>query len=256
MSFTELEGTLKNLCLTFFVARYQAEAEHAEQEGLDHVSYLSTLARGEWERRYNQRIDRLLKQSKTPRDKRLADFEITRIPGLSPSLVHRLAEGEFIDRCENILIFGNPGAGKTHLSIAFAREWCLRGRRVLYYESAGMLIQELLRAKQAIQLDRAIKKLDRFEIIVIDDLSYINCDRNETDVLFSLLAARYEQRSVLITSNLAFSQWQQIFKDEMTTAAAIDRLVHHAMVLELNVERSYRMEDAEKRQKSEAEKGG
>jgi DNA replication protein DnaC len=254
MPFTELEGTLKNLCLTFFVEHYQAEAERAEKEGIDHVGYLRTLARGEWERRHNQRIERLLKQSKTPRDKRLTDFEITRILGLSPSLVHRLAEGTFIDRCENILIFGNPGSGKTHLSIAFAREWCLKGRRVLFYESACMLVQELLRAKQAIQLDKAIKKLDRFEVILIDDLSYVGCDRNETDVLFSLLAARYEQRSVVITSNLVFSQWQQIFKDEMTTAAAIDRLIHHATVLELNVEKSYRMEDAEKRQKNEVQK--
>ena len=100
-------------------------------------------------------------------------------------------------------------------------------------------MQELLRAKQTFQLDQAIKKLDRFEVLVIDDLSYTSCNPNETDVLFALLAARYEQRSVVITSNLTFSQWNQIFKDEMTTAAAIDRLVHHATVLELNAE-SYR----------------
>ena len=242
MQSTDLEGTLKNLCLTLFVERYQAEAERAEKEGIDHVGYLTALARGEWERRYHQRIERLLTQSKIPRDKRLSDFEITRIPGLSPSLVHRLAEGEIIDNCENIIIFGNPGTGKTHLSIAFTREWCLKGRRVLY-TTACNLVQELLRAKQTFQLDQAIKKLDRFEVLVIDDLSYTSCDRNETDVLFALLAARYEQRSVVITSNLTFSQWNQIFKDEMTTAAAIDRLVHHATVLELNAE-SYRIEHA------------
>jgi DNA replication protein DnaC len=245
MRSTDLEGTLRNLCLTLFVERYQAEAERSEKEGIDHVGYLTTLARGEWERRYHQRIERLLAQSKIPRDKRLSDFEITRIPGLSPSLVHRLAEGEIIDNCENIIIFGNPGTGKTHLSIALTREWCLKGRRVLY-TTACSLVQELLRAKQAFQLDQAIKKLDRFDVLVIDDLSYTSCDRNETDVLFALLAARYEQRSVVITSNLTFSQWNQIFKDEMTTAAAIDRLVHHATVLELNAE-SYRIEHAKGR---------
>ena len=149
------------------------------------------------------------------------------------------------------MIFGNPGSGKTHLSIAFAREWSLKGRRVLY-TSACQLVQELLRAKQAFQLDHAIKRLDRFEVLVIDDLSYVTCDRNETDVLFALLAARYEQRSVAITSNLVFSQWNQIFKDEMTTAAAIDRLVHHATVLELNVEESYRMEQAKRRKQVES----
>jgi DNA replication protein DnaC len=251
MQFTDLEGTLKNLCLTLFVESYQAEAERCEKEGIDHIGYLTALARGEWERRRHQRIERLLKHSKIPRDKRLSDFEIMRIKGLSPSLVHRLADGEFIDHCENILIFGNPGSGKTHLSIAFAREWSLKGRRVLY-TSACQLVQELLRAKQAFQLDHAIKRLERFEVLVIDDLSYVTCDRNETDVLFALLAARYEQRSVVITSNLVFSQWNQIFKDEMTTAAAIDRLVHHATVLELNVEESYRMEQAKRRKQVEA----
>jgi DNA replication protein DnaC len=251
MQSTDLDGTLKNLCLTLFVEQYQSAAERCEKEGIDHVGYLTALARGEWERRQHQRIERLLKHSKIPRDKRLSDFEITRIKGLSPSLVHRLAEGEFIDHCENILIFGNPGSGKTHLSIAFAREWSLKGRRVLY-TSACQLVQELLRAKQAFQLDQAIRRQDRFEVLVIDDLSYVTCDRNETDVLFALLAARYEQRSVVITSNLVFSQWNQIFKDEMTTAAAIDRLVHHATVLELNVDESYRMEQARRRKQAEA----
>lgn len=248
MSSTEhLQGQLKNLCLPFFAERYQSEAEHAEKEGLCHVSYLGALAQGEWERRHHQRLERLLKQAKIPRDKRLSDFDITRIPGLSPSLIQRLAEGEFIDRCENILIFGNPGTGKTHLCIAFAREWCLKGRRILHV-SACSLMQELLRAKQAMELDKAIKKLDRFEVLVIDDISYLACERNETDVLFALLAARYEERSVVITSNLVFSQWQTIFKDEMTTAAAIDRLVHHATVLELNAE-SYRIKQANGRGK-------
>ena len=119
------------------------------------------------------------------------------------------------------------------------------------YTSACKLVQELLRAKQAFQLDLAIKKLDRYEVIVIDDLSYVTCDRNETDVLFALLAERYEQRSIVITSNLVFSQWQQIFKDEMTAAAAIDRLVHHATVLELNAVESYRMEHSKSRKKSD-----
>lgn len=241
-----LAGLLTGLNLPLFAEQYQELAVSAEKERRSHVHYLQTLATLEHERRCQQRIERLTQQARLPRNKHLSEFDVTRIAGLSPSLVDQLASGAFIDRCENILIFGNPGSGKTHLSIALAREWCLKGRRVLYV-SAANLIQELLRAKQALSLDLFIKKLDRFEVLVIDDISYIPVDRHETDVLFMLLAARYEQRSLVISSNLVFSQWQQIFKDEMTTAAAIDRLVHHAVVLELNAP-SFRMASAKRQQ--------
>ena len=174
-----------------------------------------------------------MKLSKLPRDKLLKEFQVNRISGLSLSLIHRLADGDFIDRCENIIIFGNPGTGKTHLAMGMAKEWCLKGRKVLY-KTAASLVQELLTAKKNLELNKCIKRLDSFEVLVIDDISYIPYERNETDVLFTLLSERYEQRSIVITSNLVFSQWQQIFKDEMTTAAAIDRLVHHATILELN----------------------
>lgn len=243
-----LKGLLKSLCLPCFVDHCIPVAERAEKEKTDHIGYLHELANLEYERRCQLRIERLTRQAKLPRSKRLSEFETTRIPGLSPSLISRLAEGEFIDRCENILIFGNPGSGKTHLSIALAHEWCLKGRRVLY-STAVMLNQQLLRAKKSATLDLLIKALDRFEVLVIDDISYTHCDRDETDALFTLLAARYEQRSLVISSNLVFSQWQEIFKDEMMTAAAIDRLVHHATVLELNAT-SFRMDHAKKQKKA------
>lgn len=161
--------------------------------------------------------------------------------------VRSRAEGQCLDNCENVLIFGNPGTGKTHLAIAFAREWCFRGRRV-YFTSASALVQDLLAAKRDLRLNTMLKKLDNFEAIVIDDLSYIPQDRDETDVLFVLLSERYERRSVVITSNAPFSEWDKIFKDPMTTMAAIDRLVHHSTILELNGE-SYRANAANKRKK-------
>lgn len=241
----ELEGLLKSFRLPSFQSHYQSYARKAEKERLDHVAYLYQLARLEADDRQNRRTERLLRDAHIPRGKLLDEFDLTRVPTLSPGLVAKLSEGDFMDRTENVLIFGNPGTGKSHLCMALAREWCLRGRRVRY-TTAAKLVQELLAAKRDLKLNALLKRLDGFEALIVDDLSYIPQDRSETDVLFVLLAERYEQRSLVITSNLAFSDWNQIFKDSMTTAAAIDRLVHHASILKLNTE-SYRAAESKRR---------
>jgi DNA replication protein DnaC len=241
-----LEEQLRQLLLPTFVKRYVALATLCEAEQRSHLDYLSALAQEEVEYRQKQRIARLLKEARLPRNKHLSDFEARRIPGLSTTLLQSLAQGEFIERCENLLLFGNPGTGKTHLSIALAREWCLQGRRV-YYTQAAHLVQQLLQAKQALKLSQMIKRLDRYEVLLIDDISYIPYEGSETDVLFQLLSDRYEMRSTLITSNLPFAKWSVLFKDEMTTAAVVDRLVHHATILELNAE-SYRIAQAKQKQ--------
>ena len=246
----ELKQLLKTLHLPRIRHHCTELAEKYEKENKGHLEYLLDLSHREVESRYQKRIERLLKDAKLPRAKLLNDFDVTRIPGLSPTQILRLSQGDFIDRCENVLMFGNPGTGKSHLCIALAREWSLLGRKVLYI-SAANLVQQLLQAKQALTLDRYIKKLDRCEVLIIDDISYVPFERHETDVLFLLLAERYEMRSVVITSNLAFAEWGSIFKDETTTAAVIDRLIHHATILELNAP-SYRVECASKKQNSVA----
>lgn len=241
-----LDTMLGSLNLLAMRDVYSQVAERVIKEQLGYIDYLQELAKVEIEQRQQKTIMQLLKLAKLPRSKLLIDFDITRIPSLHPGLLKSLSTGDFIDRCENLLVFGNPGTGKSHLSIALTREWCLQGRRCLYL-SAANLVQQLLSAKNGLGLTSFIKKLDRFEVLVIDDISYIPYEKAESDVLFVLLAERYEQRSTVITSNLAFSGWNQIFKDEMTTAAAIDRLVHHSIILELNTE-SYRIKTAKTKQ--------
>lgn len=244
---SELEALLHSFRLPSFSKHYQQFARQAEKEKVDHVGYLYQLSRLESEERYNRKTERLIKQAKLPRGKTLEGFDLTRFEGLSESQVRELAEASCLDRAENILIFGNPGTGKTHLAAALGREWCLRGRKVCF-TTASSLVQELLAAKRDLKLNVVLKRLDAFEALIIDDISYIPQDREETDVLFVLLSERYEQRSLIITSNLPFSQWDRVFKDAMTTMAAVDRLVHHSTVLELNGE-SYRAQSAKKRNK-------
>lgn len=228
----KIEMLLKSLHLTTFLKNYDLFAEKAEKAKLGYVEYLLELAQVESDSRQNKRVTRLLKQSKLPAGKTLESFDVTGQPGLSSALLRELSAGDALDHCENILIFGVPGTGKSHLCAALGREWCMRGRKV-FYTTAAALVQELLAAKRDLKLNEVIKKFDGFEALLIDDISYIPQSREETDVLFVLLAARYETRSIVLTSNLVFSSWGEIFKDPMTTKAAIDRLVHHSTILEL-----------------------
>lgn len=248
----QLEGMLMNFHLPSFKKHYLTYARKSELGKFDHVAYLYELSKTEHDDRYNRRTERLLKAAKLPTGKSLDNFDLSHVPGLSPSRVNELAAGKCLDVCENVLIFGNPGTGKTHLAASLSREWCLRGRHI-FFTSAAALVQELLKAKKDLKLNALLKKVDKFEALVIDDLSYIPQEREETDVLFVLLAERYERRSVVLTSNLPFSKWDSIFKDPITAMAAVDRLVHHSTILELNGE-SFRASAASKKKAAKEEK--
>jgi len=226
------------------------KARRAEAETLSYEQYLFELAELECQERRQNRIVRLLQESKLPLEKTLENFDLKRLPQKAARQVKTLQDGTFLDRKENVLAFGNPGSGKTHLLSALGQELIRGGRRVAF-TTCVRLVQDLLLAKKELRLNRAIRKLAYYEALVIDDLGYVQQSREEMEVLFTLLAERYERGSVLVTSNLAFSQWEQIFKDPMTTAAAIDRLVHHAVIVELNVP-SYRAEAAKKAKQGRA----
>jgi DNA replication protein DnaC len=238
----DLERGLRELCLSAMRSCYEDLAHTAVQEAWSHEQFLLELVQQECQVRRQNRIERLLKDSRLPLEKSLQAFELPRLPVKLRQQVAALLEGSFLDRRENVLAFGNPGSGKTHLLCAMGQELVRQGRRVLY-ATCALLVQELLIAKRDLKLEQTLKRLGRYDALIIDDLGYVQQDRQEMEVLFTLLAHRYERGSVLITSNLPFSQWEAIFKDPMTTAAAIDRLVHHSVILELNLP-SFRMEQA------------
>jgi DNA replication protein DnaC len=239
-----LNRYLKELRLPVFQKSYSDQADLARQESLSFEEYLLDLVERELEARRENRIARHLKASGIPLEKSLAAFDRKRLPQKVNAQLSALVDGSFLSRSENILAFGNPGSGKTHLLCALGQELIHQGYRVLF-KPCSLLVQELLVAKRDLRLPQYLKKIARYNALIIDDIGYVQQDRQEMEVLFSLLADRYERGSVMITSNLAFSMWDKIFKDPMTTAAAIDRLVHHSVILELNLT-SYRLEHSKK----------
>jgi DNA replication protein DnaC len=241
---TALMDYLRELHLPTVRSCFEAMARQAERETLSYERYLLELLERECQVRREKRIERLLRQSRIPLEKDLTGFDLKRLPAKVARQVKTLLDGGFVDRKENLLCFGKPGSGKTHLLCAVGQE-LIRGNRKVHFTSCSLLVQELLIAKRDLKLHRVIKRLAGYQALIIDDLGYVQQSREEMEVLFTLLAERYERGSVLMNSNLPFSKWEAIFKDPMTTAAAIDRLVHHSVILELNIP-SYRMEQAKK----------
>lgn len=227
---------------------YESAAARARQESSSYERYLLDLAERECESRRSNRVERLLRESRLFLEKSLSTLDLKRLPPKAAQQVRVLLEGDFAARNENVLIFGNPGSGKTHVACAVGQELTRSGKRVLF-ATCSLMVQDLLAAKRDLKLRGFLKKISRYEVLILDDIGYVQYSREEMEVLFNLLAERYERGSVVLTSNLPFSGWEAIFKDPMTTAAAIDRLVHHSMILELNVP-SYRAEQAKKSRQS------
>jgi DNA replication protein DnaC len=213
--------------------RYSEEiAQKAEREGWSFGQYLLHLCELETQERRRRRIERNQKDSELPLEKTLATIDRNRLSPKVQKMLPALCEGAFLERGENLLAFGLPGRGKTHLVSAIGHELVQRGYRVLFTATFA-LVQRLLAAKRDLRLERELETLDGFHAVILDDIGYVQQSREEMEVLFTFLAERYERKSVIITSNLVFSEWDRIFKDPMTTAAAVDRLVHHAVIVEM-----------------------
>ena len=239
-----LRVMLRALKLPGFATHLEEVSERATREDWTFVAVLHELASVELEDRRRRRIEKNIKASHLPTTKTLATLELKRLPAPVRTRVSALCEGDFLREGTNVLAFGLPGRGKSHALAAIGHELVQRGHRVLFVPTF-QLVQKLLAAKRDLLLEAELRRLDRFDVVILDDIGYVQQDRAEMEVLFTFLAERYERRSVMISSTLMFSQWDRIFKDPMTTAAAIDRVVHHSVILEMTGP-SYRAEVAEK----------
>ena len=246
-----LPAMLTALRLPSIHRHWQALAERADKEGWPAARFLAVLAELELAERETRRIRRHLIESQLPGGKTLATFDFKALPGVPRARVEALAAGDWIETGGNLIAIGNSGAGKTHLLCAVGHALVEAGRRVLYTRTTD-LVQKLQAARRELTLEAALAKLDRFDLIILDDISYARKDQAESSVLFELIARRYETRSLAIAANQPFSAWDRVFPDQAVTVAAVDRLVHHATILEMNTD-SYRRRAAADRAATKAD---
>ncbi len=239
----ELLTMLRTLKLPAMAEAVADLALKAAKAGLTHEAFLYELARCECDQRDQRRVARLLRQAGLPPEKTFRTLQLERFPPAIRQQVERLRQGTFVEEAVNVVAVGRPGAGKSHLAAALGYDLVQQGHRVLWTSTAG-LVQRLLAAKRALRLPHLMAQLDRYACLLLDDIGYVQHDRDEMEVLFTLLSERYERKSVVLTTNLVFSDWTRIFKDPLTTMAAIDRVVHHSVILDLMAVESYRVQSA------------
>lgn len=244
-----LDTSLKNLRLPTILSEYSELAMMALEGKYSYEQYLLSLSRREVEQRFNNRVRYLLKGAKFPKIKTIDEYDFSKAE-ISEEAINQLCHGNFLGDYNNVIFFGTPGSGKTHLAMGIGRELCLKGYKVLFHTGCS-LIQELVKAKNNLTLTNLFKKLMAFDLIIIDELGYIPFEKTEGDLLFQFISDRYERKSILITTNLAFSEWDTLFKDKMVATAAIDRLVHYSQIFKFEKDQSYRAEAAKKRLKKQ-----
>jgi DNA replication protein DnaC len=222
-------------------------ADRADKEGWPGARLIAALAEHEIAERDRRRIERHLSEARLPPGKTLDSFAFDAVPMISRAQVMALCSGDsWLEKGANLIMFGPPGGGKSHLAAAIGFALIEKGWRVLFARTSD-LVQKLQVARRELALESTLAKLDKYHLLILDDLAYVTKDQAETSVLFELISARYERRSTLITANQPFGEWNRVFPDPAMTLAAVDRLVHHATIFEMNVE-SYRRRAALQRQ--------
>jgi len=236
-----LDTYLRQLHLPSFAHNYQPFAADAARSNLDHVRYLLALAEQEVNQREQNRLQKRIKAARFPHFKEIADFDFSLLPTLNKTLVLDLARGEYIAKREPIIFIGNPGLGKTHLAIGLALSACRQGRKVRFW-TAARLVNDLLQAQDEHRLHQFISSAIKLDLIVIDELGFIPFSSNGAQALFTFYSEVYEQAAIILTTNLKFADWIQVLGEERLTAALLDRITHHAHILEL-VGESYRFRE-------------
>jgi DNA replication protein DnaC len=246
MKHDELIKGLNQLRLTSMVENYSEFARVAEKNRQTYEQYLAELTEAELESKKTQRIQRLIKQANLPLNKEISHYQYADREGVSAPEIQRLTTGEFLKEGVNIVFYGDFGVGKTHLAIGLVKELCRQGYKCIYFNTTG-LIDQLIKEKQELKINQFYKRLDRYDLIFCDELGYVPQTTEGANLFFQLISQRAERKSLMITTNLPYSEWTKVFLDEMTTQAAVDRIIHRCETFHIKGP-SFRAEEAKKRQ--------
>lgn len=241
-----IDVLLRELKLPTFLRHYQRHQEQAIEQGYGHIRYLSGLCEQEVADRYQKRVQRWTREAGLPAGKSFANLKLTELkPAVQQQVIALKDKTDWAHQAGNVLLIGPSGVGKSHIAAAVAYQLIEQNVRVKWC-SAVALVQSLQQAKRDLDLMTAMTRLDKYQVLIVDDIGYVKKTDAETQVLFEFIAHRYESGSLIITSNQPFSHWDQIFPDTMMTVAAIDRIIHHATIIEIEGE-SYRKKQSLKK---------
>ncbi len=243
MNHEELVGSLKKLRLPSMAHQYMETARVAEKQKQTYEQYLGALTQSELAGKHQLKVRRLIKGAKLPQLKSLETYEFTKRKGVTAQQINRLADGEWLRQASNIVFYGSFGMGKSHLALALARLLCESGYPCLW-TTTHELIENLREAKKALTLNALFKKLDRFDLIACDELGYTAACKEGADLFFQFISQRYERKSLIITTNLTYSEWDKVFLNPITTAAAVDRIIHNCETFNIEGGESWRAESA------------